>query len=236
MPWILFPVYSDHALDVVLLPSLLLLVELLKLCIGNVDCYGTKSLGKHICYFMWQKSAKHRCQLAFKTWLGNKSDELIEKAHEGNASAVWHLVRILKRCKKQPRIAAAPVHDAQGTVVKDKETLTPLWPQQFSEYFSGNVVGISQTQAHVLLRDRRAQSSQLSCRAHAHDFNGPQGLPNTCEEWVDFVHARLAKARTCKKVGLDGIPNELYSASGNPGQLLPAQLLHRATHAGPPVA
>ena len=96
------------------------------------------------------------------TWLENRSDELVEKTHEGDSAAVWQLVRILKTCKKQPRIALARVHNAQGTVVKDKETLTLLWVQQFSEDFSGNVIGLSPNQAHVLLADRRAQSCQLN--------------------------------------------------------------------------
>ena len=39
-----------------------------------------------------------------------------------------------------------------------------------------------------------------------------------------------------QKVGLDGIPHKLYIASGGPGQLLLAQLLHRATLEGPPMA
>ena len=44
------------------------------------------------------------------------------------------------------------------------------------------------------------------------------------------------KQQTGKQVGLDGIPNKLYCASGKPGQLLLAQLLHHAAQRGPPMA
>ena len=60
---------------------------------------------------------------------------LQRQAHAGDTKAVWQLVRILKKCRKQPHIAPAPVHDAQGLVVKDKPTLTALWAQQFSDKF-----------------------------------------------------------------------------------------------------
>ena len=62
-----------------------------------------------------------------------------------------------KTCRKQQRAAQAPVHDAQGVIVKDKLALTALWVQQSSEESWGNVVGVSQSHAHRLLAERRLQ-------------------------------------------------------------------------------
>ena len=76
-----------------------------------------------------------------------------------------HLVRILKRRKKQPRVAVAPVHDAEGRVIADKEARTVLWVQQFSAEFAGTVVDVSQEQAVVLLCDRRAQVNTAEYRS-----------------------------------------------------------------------
>ena len=39
-----------------------------------------------------------------------------------------------------------------------------------------------------------------------------------------------------RRGGLDHIPNELYIAPGTQGQLALAQLLHRSTQEGPPLA
>ena len=53
---------------------------------------------------------------------------------------------------------------------------------------------------------------------------------------VFFGQSRLPKVRKGKAVGRDGIPNELYQAAGEGGQLLLAQLLCRVRWEGPPMS
>ena len=43
--------------------------------------------------------------------------------------------------------------------------------------------------------------------------------PQSLGEQLDFMQARVAKAKKGKPAGLDCIPNELYAAAGEPGQL-----------------
>ena len=52
-----------------------------------------------------------------------------------------------------------------------------------------------------------------------------QGMPTTFDELYDFLQIRLSKAKQGKKVGMDGIPNEVFTAAGGPGQILVARLL-----------
>ena len=74
-------------------------------------------------------------------------------------------------------------HNCQG----QRDTYVIVGSSTFSEEFASNVVGVSQSPAHVLLSDRRAQAVILSVPATAHDFRGPQGLPATVVELVDVV-------------------------------------------------
>ena len=145
------------------------------------------------------------------------------------------MFRILNKCNQEPRIAPTPSHDADGIVAKHKEALTAFWVQHFAKEFAGNIVGVSLDQAHTLLCDRRAQPLERSAHAPKTSYQGAEGMPVTVEEWVDALQPRLAKTTKGKHVGLDDIPNALYIASGNPGQLLLAQLLHCATSEGSPM-
>ena len=75
---------------------------------------------------------------------------------------MWQLVRTIEDVRKPQRIAPAPVHDALGTVASDKHTHLIVGATILS-IISGNVVGVSQSQAHVVLCGRREQAG-LACK------------------------------------------------------------------------
>ena len=119
-----------------------------------------------------------------------------EKAHEGDSQAVWQLVRILKRCRKHQKVAQAPVHNAQGCLIKDNAAVTTVWVRQLTEEFvSGNVVGVSPAHAHCRLAERRIHEC---LQLHHESFpttNGSHDFPSNVEEWMDFLQIRLARAK-----------------------------------------
>ena len=104
----------------------------------------------------------------------------------------------LKRRRQQPRVEVAPVHDAQGRVIADKESLTVLWVQQFSDEFAGNVVGVAQGQVVALLCDRRVQA-EMRCKDIPNQYqHGFQGMLATTYDRFGALQARLAKSKTGK--------------------------------------
>ena len=83
------------------------------------------------------------------------TSSIAEQLEAGISAPLWEFVRTLKRRRKRPKIAAAPIIDRSGQVVSSKEAILALWIQQFSLEFSGQVVGVTEQGLQILLAERK---------------------------------------------------------------------------------
>ncbi|MFM8188332.1 MAG: DUF58 domain-containing protein, partial [Pirellula sp.] len=82
------------------------------------------------------------------------------------------------------------------------------------------VLGASRTpehfaQLHRMLADRLSLARTLQ-EAHLPGNSGNHEVTRTVDQWIDYVQDRLSKAKKCKQVGLDKLPDDLYAATGPP--------------------
>ena len=78
------------------------------------------------------KVAKHACKQADIKWADKETQATAEATNNGNTSCVWELAKKkLKRNKKQPKRALAPILDENRQVISDHAQLQQLWIQQF---------------------------------------------------------------------------------------------------------
>ena len=62
------------------------------------------------------------------------------------------------------------------------------------------------------------------------------GLPQSVEEWLQFVQRKLSVVKKGRQTGADWIPSEFYIAAGEAAQVSLAELLHKAKCSGPPMS
>ena len=117
-----------------------------------------------------------------------KTSVIAEQMGEGNFLPFWELVRALKRSRKRPKLASAPVIDKGGNVVTSNEQLLAMWVQQFSLAFASNAVGLSDQKLVKLLAERRSIGGQLCVTDVdlATIFPPIPDFPNSEEEWLFF--------------------------------------------------
>ena len=156
-----------------------------------------------------------------------RTQEIAIQAQESNSAPVWQLANILRIIKRRPRLAVAPIVNSDGTIVISKEHLSVLWTHQCAADSAGQVAGMAPSQMSRLLEERQSRPlGPVACDPPLHHTSS--GLPQTLDEWLDFVQARLPKIKKGKQVGLDCIRNELYIKAGEPSPLQVARLLYSA--------
>ena len=75
-----------------------------------------------------------------------------------------------------------------------------LLAQQFAEEFSGQVAGMPAAPMAPLLEDRQSQSIVLAPSVGVPTYEAGR-MPQSLDEWLDFVQARVAKANKWEASG-----------------------------------
>ena len=214
------PLYSWPLPHLTILHPAILDALLVRTQSWQVSAWQTKLL-QHIA-----RSAKAQCKEAYKIWLLARTDEFIAQVSEANPAPLRDLAKWLKFSRTRPKIASAPVLDKKGATVKCKKDLVLLWSQQFAEEFSNQVLPLTADRLQLCIADRRQATHAVDSVA-GNSYVDQSALPDTVEEWIDCLQSRLPNVRKGKAAGRNGIPNDLYQAAGESGQILLAHLLCR---------
>lgn len=180
------------------------------------------------------KLARKACRQAYQAWIQQRTEEIATSAEEGNLAPLWNLSKTLNMRRKRPKLALAPVIDEEGRVIDSHAEIQRLWAQQFSAEFSHCASAVSYDQLFLTLADFKQMGGiQIGNGQTVHQ---EAALPQSVEEWLDFVQDRITGARKGVQVGADQIPNEFHMAGGLPCLSKLAHLLWRVKHEGPPMA